>query len=269
MELTTARSLAWIKGLGTAFVDLLFPPFCVACRRYGAWLCARCTDEIEVIHPPVCSRCGLPLAGALPLKLTLSPAVLPAEPASLEKPVLSCTHCQSDCSSLDGLRACAFLGGVLRLAIHQFKYEDLHCLAAPLGRLMAQAWPALAPNALNLDVIVPVPLHPTRQRERGFNQAALLASELGIHLGRPVVEGVLVRSRATSPQVGLGPDERRANVSGAFECVNVHLAGKSVLLIDDVYTTGSTMEAACAALRDGGVTSVWAYTLARAGQGAP
>jgi competence protein ComFC len=125
----------------------------------------------------------------------------------------------------------------------------------------------LAPNSLHLDVIVPVPLHPTRQRERGFNQAALLACELGIHLGRPVVDGVLVRSRATHPQVGLGPDERRANVDGAFECANDDLAGKRVLLVDDVYTTGSTMEAAGAALREGGAESVWAYTLARAREG--
>jgi ComF family protein len=182
--------------------------------------------------------------------------------------VLSCAQCQSDYSSLDGLRAYAFHADPLRLAIHQFKYEDLRCLAAPLGQLMAQAWPVLAPNAQHLDVIVPVPLHPTRQRERGFNQAALLACELGIHLGRSVVDGALLRNRATSPQVGLDPDERRANVGGAFECANDDLAGKGVLLVDDVYTTGSTLEAACAALRDGGVVSVWAYTLARARQGA-
>jgi ComF family protein len=113
--------------------------------------------------------------------------------------------------------------------------------------------------------MVPVPLHRARERERGYNQAALLAKELAPRLGLPVATDVLIRTRATAPQVGLSPEERRANVREAFACIGSGLAGARVLLIDDVYTTGSTMEAAAAALREGGVLSVWAYTLARAG----
>jgi ComF family protein len=129
---------------------------------------------------------------------------------------------------------------------------------------MSDGWDILSPQDLRVDVIVPVPLHRSRQQERGFNQAALLARELGQRLHRPVVEDTLVRAKATAPQVGLDVQQRQENVRDAFECVNDSLASKCVLLIDDVRTTGSTLEAACHALRERGVSSVWAYTLARA-----
>jgi ComF family protein len=182
--------------------------------------------------------------------------------------MLICARCRNDASRLDGLRAYAFHGGSLRRAINQFKYEGLRSLAVVLGELMSLGWGVLFSEDRVTDVIVPVPLHPRRQRKRGYNQSALLARELGVRVGCPVVEDVLVRTRPTPPQVGLDADERRANVEGAFECVGDGLAGSGVLLVDDVYTTGATLEAACAALRDTGVSSVWAYTLARAGQGA-
>jgi ComF family protein len=152
----------------------------------------------------------------------------------------------------------------LRQAIHQFKYDDLQSLASPLGRLMSEGWVALTPRDLRIDAIVPVPLHSTRQRQRGYNQAALLAMEVGAHLRRPVIQDVLVRTKATAPQVALGAQERLANVRDAFRCTDDGLSGKHVMLIDDVCTTGSTLESACAALRAAGTLSVWAYTLARA-----
>jgi ComF family protein len=158
---------------------------------------------------------------------------------------------------------------VLRVAIHQFKYGGVRALAQPLGELMGRTWATLAPQDEPVDLIVPVPLHPARQRERGYNQAALLAQKLGGLLICPVETEVLVRIRATLPQVGLSAGERRANVQGAFQLVEdmvSYVAGKRVLLVDDVYTTGSTLEAACDALRDGRVLSVWAFTLARAGK---
>jgi ComF family protein len=163
------------------------------------------------------------------------------------------------------VRAFALLGGSLRTSILEFKYNGLRRLAITLGDLMGQGWDALAPEGVRIEAIVPVPLHPARQRERGFNQAALLARELAGYLQCPVVEDVLMRSKPTTPQVGLDPAERRANVRGAFGCADGSLAGSCVLLVDDVYTTGSTLEAACTALFRSGVRSVWAYTLARAG----
>jgi ComF family protein len=199
--------------------------------------------DVEAIRPPVCSHCGWPLS--------------PSGQATL------CALCQNSPFQLDGLRAYAFHSGPLRKAIHQLKYEGLRSLAAPLGLLMSQAWPDLAPNWAG-DAIVPVPLHAARQRERGYNQAALLARELGRGLRCPVVEDVLVRVKATPPQVGLTAEQRRANVSDAFKCAMGSLAGKRVLLVDDVCTTGATLEAAAAALYQAGTSSVWSYTLARA-----
>jgi ComF family protein len=247
-NIATLPGLEWLKGLGREVVDLLFPPHCVACNRFGGWLCASCVQKIDVIQAPTCRRCGLPLAGTV----------------ATEGGLPVCPQCCNQTSQLDGVCAFAFHGGPLREAIHQFKYRNLRDLAAPLGRLLSEGWATLPPNDLDVDIIVPVPLHASRFRERGYNQAALLARELGRHLERPVVEKVLVRVKDTIPQVGLDAQARRANVHNAFQCVNGSLAGKRALLLDDVYTTGSTLEAAADALRREGVSSIWAYTLARA-----
>jgi len=245
-------SIAWLEKLAQAAVNLLFPPHCVACHRFGAWLCAACVNKIETIGPPVCPRCGMPSEQAL------------ATAARDDIPRPECDRCRSTRQQIERLRAYAFHSGPLREAIHQFKYQDLRALAAGLGQLMADGWTTLAPNSGDVDVIVPVPLHPTRERQRGYNQSALLARELGVHLERPVVEDTLLRVKATPPQVGLGTKARQVNVRGAFDCTDSILGGKRVLLVDDVCTSGSTLEAASAALRNGGVRSIWAYTLARA-----
>lgn len=245
--------LAWLKRCIDAGIDLLFPPRCVACHSLGTWLCTECRKSIEGIDPPLCRRCGLPLQ-----------APRPEEP-----PPARCSRCQQLPQEWEALLAFAFHDGVLREAIHQFKYKDLRCLAPHLAGLMAQGWRALAPAGWQPEVIVPIPLHPSRQRQRGYNQAALLARELGIHLHCPVVENVLVRVRATPPQVGLGVEARRANVSGAFRCLDGRLRGRNVLLVDDVCTTGSTLESACLALKEAGAASVLAYTLAHARPSGP
>jgi ComF family protein len=250
----TAAGPAWFSKLAEPLLDLLFPPTCIVCHSLGGWLCSHCLDQIEPISPPICSRCGLPQTSAAA-----------ADHSSPTGDALTiCTRCIKRPPPLDGLRAYAYHSGPLKQAIHQLKYGDLRALAAPLGELMSRAWikdPSFSPK---IDTIVPVPLHPTRQRERGYNQAALLARELGIRLRLPVVEGALNRTRATVPQVGLDARQREDNVRGAFLCIADSLSGKAVLLVDDVCTTGSTLEAACAALKDSGVPSVWAYTLARA-----
>jgi ComF family protein len=119
-------------------------------------------------------------------------------------------------------------------------------------------------HPFSVDVVVPVPLHKRRLRNRGFNQAAHLARELSRHIAVLVDRTILVRHRRTAPQVDLDFDQRRENVRGAFRCVGPEVVGKSVLLVDDVCTTGSTLEACAAALRQGGATRVQALTLARA-----
>ncbi len=239
---------AWLDRAKTAFIDLLFPPHCVACHRPNAWLCADCRQAIEVIQPPVCQRCGLSLR----------------EVQTADARGSTCKRCQRAPLQVDRLLAYGFHGGPLRQAIHEFKYSDLRSLAGPLGQLMAEGWTTLAPQDLQPDVIVPVPLHPSRHRQRGYNQAALLAQELGSSLRCPVIQDVLIRIKATAPQVDLDAQERKVNVHNAFRCTDNRLLGKHVLLIDDVCTTGATLESACIALRESGAQSVWAYTLARA-----
>ncbi len=221
------------KGL----LDLIFPPRCVGCRQVGCQLCAQCREQIEYIHPPLCPRCGRALAASQ-----------------------LCPSCRLAPLQIDGIRSVAIFDGPLRQAIHRFKYTRWQELASIFGEMLGGYWRA-AP--LPADVIVPVPLHPNRLRERGYNQAALLAREVGEQTGLPVVEHSLLRIRETLPQVTLNARQRKENVRAAFRCVDDTLRGQRVLLMDDVCTTGATLEACSVALRQQ-VASVWALTLARA-----
>jgi len=219
-----------------SLLDLLFPPRCAGCGRSGSWLCPTCISEIELIEPPLCPRCGLP---------------------SVENPCLSC---QIDPLAIDSIRGVGYLRGPLKRAIYQFKYGQERKLALPLADLMHHY---LSENPLPAELLVPVPLHMDRLRERGYNQAALLTRELSERSGLPVEEGSLVGIRETTPRVALKAAERRKNVRGAFRGQGEKLRDRQVLLIDDVCTTGVTLEACAEALREKGARSVRALVLAR------
>jgi ComF family protein len=150
--------------------------------------------------------------------------------------------------------------GTVRQAIHQFKYRHLKATAAPLGQLLADF---LYSHPLTADLVVPVPLHPKRLRQRGYNQASLLATEIGKQTGLPVAEASMVRLRDTVSQARTASAaERRENVRGAFGC-RERLDGESVILVDDVCTTGATLDACATALKAAGSGSVWGLTVAR------
>lgn len=168
-----------------------------------------------------------------------------------------CNRCRTAPLPIERIRSVVYFEGVIRQAMHQFKYKGITALAEPLGGLMAEY---LMEHPMPIDVVVPVPLHAARQRDRGYNQAGLLARQLE----EPVDEDTLVRQRATAPQVELDAEQRRENVRGAFRCSGEGLSGRRVLLVDDVCTTGSTLGACAVALRDGGARSIQALTLARA-----
>lgn len=172
-----------------------------------------------------------------------------------------CHVCREMRPTIDGIRAVAYFEGNLRRAIHRFKYHGVQMLAHPLAKLLIEYQ---ANHRLPADIIVPVPLHPDREAERGYNQAGLLAQALGVQIELPTVETGLARVRSTPPQVTLGARERRSNVAGAFQARTHGIAGRQVLLIDDVCTTGATMEACAQALKAQGAESVWGLTLARA-----
>jgi ComF family protein len=225
--------------LRSQFVNLLFPPRCVGCGGVGAWLCGECISQIPRVESPVCPRCGS--------------AVL-AEGL--------CSRCRTSPLQIDAIRSVVLLDGVLRHAVHLLKYEGRTVLAQPLGEVMAAYW---LEHRMPADVVVPVALHPDRFRERGYNQSTLLAREMARRVGLAVDEQTLIRRRATAPQVTLDARHRRENVRDAFACSGDALVGKHVLLVDDVCTTGATLEACAIAVRDqGGARTVRALTLARA-----
>jgi ComF family protein len=172
-----------------------------------------------------------------------------------------CARCRTSPLQIERIRAAVYFEGALREAIHHLKYKGHTALVKPLGNLMATYWQQ---HPMPADVVVPVPLHAIRLHERGYNQAALLARELTQQAGLTLDERMLVRKRATAPQVKLSAKERRENVHDAFYCCDDGLAGKRVLLIDDVCTTGATLEACAIALHESGARSVQALTLARA-----
>jgi ComF family protein len=234
-------------ALVTRLLDLLFPPRCASCGARGAPLCAACVATIRAPEWDECARCYRPL-----------PRRAGAEPAGL------CAICQADTSAhLSGLRVAARYEGVVRQAIRQLKYHQQRRLAEPLGDLLADVCATLAPQ---IDLIVPVPLHPSRQRQRGYNQAELLARQCAARLGLPVRPNVLHRIRATPPQVGLGAAARVANVAGAFAAsaaAPAALAGRRLLLVDDVCTSGATLTSAADALLAAGAVSVWGLAVAR------
>jgi len=228
----------------------------VPVRAHAAWLTSAGRALLDLFFPPACPGCGrlgVLLCDNCRARIQVIDAIEPRQPPA----------------RLTAVASAALFAPPLREAIHRFKYDNTRDLAAPLAEVMVDAWLRLG---LAADVLMPVPLHARRLAERGYNQSALLARQLGQALGIPVDERTLVRRKHTRQQVGLGPEERRANVADAFTCQG-DVRGRQVILIDDVCTTGATLEACAAALAAAGAGPVQGYTLSRArwlpGQPAP
>ena len=237
-----------------ALADLLFPPFCAVCgARLGAGcrdpLCASCWAALPRLAPPFCHGCGAPLGAWL---------------SRAPEPPRRCAACRRRAPRWSYARSAGRFEGPLREALHAFKFDGRRALARPLGDLLAETRPWL-PAPLDAGaVLVPVPLHPARRRARGFNQAQLLARRVGDAWGLEVVEAMR-RVRPTRPQVELSAAERRGNVRGAFAVRRADaVVGRHVLLVDDVLTTGATVEECATRLRAAGATGVGVLTVARA-----
>ncbi len=220
-------------------LDLVFPTKCAGCGALGDLFCPACRGRVESVPQPVCIRCGKPVQ----------------EPGR-------CPVCRDGSFQIAAIRAAAVYREPVSQVIHEFKYNGRKELGQPLGELLAAYWRA---RTVSVDLVIAVPLHKARLKERGFNQSQLLAETLCRLAGLPLLQPeVLRRERETQQQVHLGPEERRQNVSGAFVWSGPALAGARVLLIDDVATTGATLEACGETLHAGGAGRVWALTVARA-----
>jgi ComF family protein len=222
-------------------LDIVFPPRCAGCQKSGAVLCTPCRATFRAEGIQCCRRCGKPL------------------------PVTGlCQHCRAYQPALSGLLAVSNYQGALRSCIHALKYDGNTRLAEPLGEVLAEAYLAFGMQA---DVIISVPLHHERQQQRGYNHAHLLAEVCASHIHVPLRDDIVVRHRATSAQVGMKAHERQQNVAGAFDCVDAFKAGplhgRTLLIIDDVYTTGATLGACAAPLFTAGAQAVWGLVLAR------
>ena len=229
-------SLLWAQSPGRV-LDFFFPRWCLGCRQEGAFLCPSCLTRLPHLLPPLCPRCG--------------------QPQALE----TCPFCREWRLSIDTIRSPYRFEGLVHQAVVLFKYQNLRALAPILGRLLKDY---LDSHPLPFDAILPVPLHPRRQRQRGYNQAGLLARELGKLVGMPVAQGAIRRVKATPPQArAQRREERRANVTRAFVCQERGLEGRNLLLVDDVSTTGATLDACAQALKKAGAKAVLGLTIAR------
>jgi len=232
----------------TAITSLLYPPVCAICRaniRGGQHLCDQCDAKAIRIVAPFCQTCSEPFEGAITGAFT-------------------CANCAHRTIHFDAAVAAYRSRGIVREIVHSFKYGRQIYLRHLVARWLYAALNDERLRERRFDIIVPVPLHPTRERERGFNQASLLAESLSAQISTPS-KPLLERIRYTTTQTALDRAERMENLHNAFRLrKNADVRGLRVLLIDDVLTTGSTLSECARVLKRAGATSVDAATAARA-----
>lgn len=219
-------------------LNWIFPASCVGCGKLGEVFCSNCLLDVHWVGESICKICGTKL---------------------INKSI--CARCMRKKPNFDEMRAVAWYEGKLRNAIHQLKYQGDVGLAYELSKILIkykqiQTW--------SVDLVTPVPLNELRQKERGYNQSALLALPVALYTGAKYQPQIIVRIKDTISQVGLSIEERRLNVHEAFKADPRLVLGKRILLIDDVVTTGATMESAALALKKAGAEKVYCLALAHA-----
>ncbi len=256
--LRDSPALRSVRFLAGGLLDLVYPPRCLVCDGYDSPpLCESCSATFTAIPEPVCRICGRPV-----------------EP----EPAYGCQSCEAHREAFaekwafDAARSAGIYEGALRQALHRLKYGGAESLGLPLGAYLANqvgGYGLYSKEELRtIDGVLPVPMHPLRERQRGYNQAALLAVPVAEMLGVPLLPAKMVWRRRRPPQVGLSSEGRRRNLRNAFhvsEREASRLSGRGILLVDDVITTGATVNACATALRDAGVTRILVATLAGGG----
>ena len=242
--------ISMLRSLFNGIKDLIYPNCCPACKNRIApakeevLICAGCWKNIEKNLPPFCVSCGRRL-----------------DRLSTAKNI--CSGCLKSRFDFDrAFSPCAYTGTIKKL-IHEFKYSGKDYLGRPLARLMNEFIKEYRLPIEYLDFIVPVPLHKSRLKQREFNQARVLSEEIAREFNKKVLPDVLVRSRPTRTQTELTPAERRRNVENSFTVSNCSLVkDTSLLLVDDVLTTGATSSEAARALKESGAKIIFVMTLA-------
>lgn len=231
-----------------ALVSLFYPPLCAVCNEpitSAAYLCETCQGKAPRIKPPFCAKCSEPFPGAI-------------------TDTFSCANCAHRVLHFEAAVAAYRSRGVVRAIIHEFKYQRRPHLRHAVADWLMETLDDPRLHGRRFDAVVPVPLHPARRRERGFNQAELLTEQLCTRASlrmRPVLE----RIRYTTTQTAFDRTERMENLRDAFRLrKKADVRGWRVLLIDDVLTTGSTLSECARVLKQGGAISVHAATAARA-----
>jgi len=239
-----------VRSVLEAMAGWVFPNACQLCghrraTRADGYVCPQCWSGLRFIQPPVCRRCGLPFAGAITQEF-------------------ECANCRDVPLAFEFARAAVAAEGVALEVIHRYKYQRALWFEPFLGDLVRRAaGPGF--SAGEWHGIVPVPLHPVREREREFNQAERLALFLGREIRLPVLGKLVQRTEATRTQTRLSREERADNVRRAFSAAADHdLSGQNLLVVDDVLTTGATTNAVAQVLRDLGAERVGVLTAARA-----
>jgi len=221
-------------------LSLLIPPRCEVCGLLQEpMICDVCRGKFHAISAPFCARCGIPFD---PLAQTMT----------------ECADCRKSPPAFDAARSAGMYADELRRAIHLFKYDGVCALAIPLAAFISDT----ITLPLDIDCLCPVPLHPARERMRGYNQSVLLAEELGQTWRLPVERALLTRILNTTPQMQLPAEERLRNVRGAFTAAPA-AQGRDIGLVDDVYTTGSTLLECSRVLKRAGARHVLVITIAR------
>lgn len=237
-----------LKGIIPALFDFLLPPLCHICRSFiedagELHICPACSEQLPLIMSPLCTVCGIPFTGVGDDHI--------------------CGKCLTHPPHFDCARAHLLYEGPARDMIHSFKYQHRTHLRRPLALLALKGMTDFITQQAP-DVIIPVPLHRSRLRKRGFNQAVLLGNLFSSRLAIPMLVNGLIRTRQTEPQIDLSAEERRNNVKGAFSTARpADVAGKQILLLDDVMTTGSTVNECAKELKKAGSSSVLVVTIAR------
>ncbi len=242
-----------MKTLWDGFCDLLYPPLCILCRMHlprtgnRSILCTRCESTIELNKPPFCQKCSHPI---------------------LDHPETSfCRRCKKSTFAFDEAWGVCLYNEAMRRLLHLFKYGQKTSLRHPFTQLFHIFVRTHHLDLTRYEMIVPVPLHPTRMRERGYNQSQLLAEMVSVNYHIPLCLNNLARRRPTAYQAALGRKERWTNIQGAFKInTPVEFFGKSVLIIDDLMTTGATLSEVSTLLKMAGVKRIGALTLAIANE---